>query len=819
LQRSVIEGRVTGLADGALVGWIAAGDGEDATYLEAAADGEAPFARARAEPGEDGRLHFAIPIPQSLRDGRMRFLDVRPLGSRRPLAGGPVIYDGGLFAPPQAEGTATVSETVADPPSAIDGRAQFVAPNLVEGWAFAPEEPQRRIELEILAGNRLVTRIIADQPRPELGEAGARRGFRVDLSRLLRRGPHDVTIRVVGYGEPLPGGRFRAGPFAPDGELDCPGYLDDDESRSLVAALPFEHLAFDAAGMHAERIAPRQINRLRRERSGFSFGGASAPTVLLILPGEPEAAAERIWRLQSHPSTALALAAEGPTAIRQAAVNAGYVLFARGGDILHPSTAAILARLDGTPDIVAWSRFCADEARAGSPGVALRRPRFDPATARHGAVSDTTLAVKGSLLAQAPNEALEALAKGRMHPLWFWLAGQDLAWALHPEALTSHTGGGFELPTRAEITADEPFYRRLLDIEGGDFTLERTAEALPFPYVLVPKRRAGVISVLIPYRDRSALTLRCVHALSRQALSGELELVLVNNQSDPEEAQAVLDGARELVGPGRVTALDYDLPFNHSAQNNLAARTAQGEVVVLCNNDMVLTDPNALEQLAAWALQPGIGAVGCRLHDPVRGLGSYGHRLAAPSDNPFQPVLRENSDPAYAGHVHACPGVTMALAAISRERFFEIGGLDETRFPIGYNDLDFMLRASAQGLTHLYLGHLAAEHARASSRTGDNEDLQALWVNQLYPAAAAGHVAQLVQVRIAPEPFSPPAPSEPAAPVAAATETAELKALQAQIDGRRSSELSRAEKAIAMSRAGAIARRLGRELGGFEVDE
>ena len=102
----MIEGRVTGLDDGAIVGWIAArgddlGDdiGGEGAYLEAVAVGEAPFGRVRAEPGEDGRLHFAIPLPAAFHDGRMRFFDVRLLGSERPLDGGPVIFDGGLFTP------------------------------------------------------------------------------------------------------------------------------------------------------------------------------------------------------------------------------------------------------------------------------------------------------------------------------------------------------------------------------------------------------------------------------------------------------------------------------------------------------------------------------------------------------------------------------------------------------------------------------------------------------------------------------------------------------------------------------------------------
>jgi GT2 family glycosyltransferase len=802
-----MEGRVTGLAGGALVGWVtAAKDGGD-IYLEGLALDLGPFGRVRAEPGEDGRLHFTIPLPQALRDGRMHFLDVRPMGGEHPLEGGPVIWDGGLLAPASDLEERLGPAEPAPVPVLVEGQVRFSPPSLVEGWAFAPDEPERRLRLEVLAGEHLLTAITADQAGPaDAGEAARGHGFRIDLARLLRWGPHEVTIRVEGFTEPLPQGRLRAGPFARDGEVDCPSYLDDDDSRALIGRLPFEHLAFEARRIAPARLAPRLINRLRRERTAPAAVG---PPSLLILLGDGADEAARVWALQSDLTVATAAAADGADAIRAAAAGAGHVFFARPQDLLHPSAASIVRRL-GDPDAVMWGRFCADAPRAGAGGTVLRRPPFDPVTARHGAITDTTLALKGEVLARAPDEVLGALAVGRLHPLWFWLAGQGLDWRLHPEALTSSLGQP-PGPSRAEIEADEAFYRERLASEGGAFTLERTSADLPFPFVLVPARRAGKLSVLIPFRGRPAMTLRCIHSLARQRLSGELELVLVDNQSPPDEAQAVLDGARRLLGEARVVSLTYDAPFNHSAQNNLAARAATGEALVLCNNDVVLSDPDLIEQLAAWSLQPGMASVGCRLLDPERAVGSYGQVLAPPSADPFQPPLRENDDGAFGAHVHACPGNTLALAAMARERFLDLGGLDEARFPVGYNDLDLMLRASGRGLMHLYLGHLSAQHARGSSRTGDNEDLQALWLNQQHAAAPADRLAQLGGVRIDAE-RPPPSPAS-ARGTSRPVEDEELARLQAEIQARRAHELKREDVAKTLGRAAELVRRLGAELG------
>ena len=785
----MLQGRVIGIVEGALTGWVEAGAGE--LCLEASALGEPPFGQGRAVPGEDGRLHFSIPIPEHLQDGRIRFLDVRPLGREQALDGGPVVFDGGLFSG-RLPGSAAPAE--ARGASALEGAAEFAAPERLTGWAWAPAEPARRLRIELLAGERLLTVITADKPREDLkaeGVGDGRYGFEVNLARLLRYGPHELIVRVEGSGDPLPGGRLMVGPFAPDGEVDCPGYLDEPEARELLARLPLEHLAYNAQRIAADRLAPRLINRLRRER--LHLLGQDLPEIsLLMLPGERDEEALAVWALQSWPRTLVQRAAEGPDAIREQARAVRWAILARPQDLLHPAAALAVSAFEAA-DVVSWNRFCAVHMSAGSPGVVLRRPAFDPATARHGAVTDTTLAVRGALLAEAPEEVLAALAEGRLHPLWFWLAGLAPAWSHHPEALTSMLGSAPALRRRF-VEADEAWYRKALLQEGGRFTLQRVADNLPFPYVLTPVRRAARTSVLLSFRNGGPMTLKALHALAQQRITGELELILVDNQSDPEQARLVLAGANELFGPERVRLLSYDAPFSHSAQNNLAARAATGEALVLLNNDIELKDPDTLEQLAAWALEPGIGAVGCRLRDPARGQGSFGHIAREPSADPYRPPLVENTDDVWGLHVHAAPGVTFALAGFARERFLDLGGLDERRFPIGYNDVDLLLRAGAAGLKHLYLGHLTAEHARGASRSGDNEDLHALWLRQALEVSGPAHLLQLERVRITTErPDAAPLMDVPAAEAA--------QALRDALDARRELEERRAEVATGILRA------------------
>lgn len=780
------QGAVTEIAEGAISGWVAS-KASDAVALQVIVDGRDAFAATAVGPPSDGRIPFRIPVPRQFWDGRVRFFEVRQAGAVSPLAGGPLVFDGGIFS---HAGDGKVA-----------GRVQCDDGRFLRGFAWSPVAPGRRLEVEIWEGDRMVAAVAAAEAHPDAeGVGDGRHGFAIDLARILRGGPHDVTVHAEGSAHPLDGGRLTVGPFAKDGVVPADDYLADDKSLELLAAFPAEHLAYNGARIAEQRLAPRLVNRLRRERT--ALGQVSAAAALVLLGASDVKAPEaQFWQRQSYPKFSIHPRPSSPDALREIARAATYVFFARPSDQLHPSAAASVMA-DRTSDAVIWNRFCADEPRAGSAGLLLRRPDFDPVTWRHGTVTDTTIAVKGSVLEGCPDAVLAAVCAGRMHPLFFWLAGQELSWRTHPEALTVQVGPAAPLSAK-EVEQDLPLLCDILIEEGQRYSLERTPDDDPFPYVLLPTRRASKTSVLVCFRDKAELTLRCVHSLARQHLTGELELVLVDNQSSPAEGARVVDGAMAMLGAERVVPLRYDAPFNHSAENNLAARGASGEVIVICNNDIALEDPTALEQLGAWALEDGVGAVGCRLNNQGRATGSYGHVFTPFSDDPFRAPMQESADPAYARRVHACPGVTFAFAAMARERFLAAGGLNETDFPIGYNDMEFMLRCAEAGLRHLYLGHVAATHARGSSRSGENEDRQTLLINQRYGGVISSRFRQLAQERLD---FAPAKASKAAAADAGSSELG--KAIKAQ----REVEAQRRKLAETLRTARDLSRKLSDEL-------
>jgi tetratricopeptide (TPR) repeat protein len=76
----------------------------------------------------------------------------------------------------------------------IDGRA--------EGWAYDPTNPKQKLVVEIMEGERVVARGIADRFRDDLLNAGigdGRHSYKLPISFELRDGkPHKLTARVAG---------------------------------------------------------------------------------------------------------------------------------------------------------------------------------------------------------------------------------------------------------------------------------------------------------------------------------------------------------------------------------------------------------------------------------------------------------------------------------------------------------------------------------------------------------------------------------------------------------------------------------------------
>ncbi len=233
-----------------------------------------------------------------------------------------------------------------------------------------------------------------------------------------------------------------------------------------------------------------------------------------------------------------------------------------------------------------------------------------------------------------------------------------------------------------------------------------------------PPAHWPLVSAVVPTRDHVEVLRDCIDGLLDATDYPALEIIVVDNDSAQPRALAYL---KRIAAHG-VRVLPYQGPFNYSAINNYAARQAQGEMLLLLNNDISMTDPSWLREMVQLAIRPGVGAVGARLLYPDGTLQHGGVVLGLGGAAGHSQVGASRDDPGYFGSLRMTREVsaaTGACLAVRREAFEAVGGLDEVNLPVAFNDVDLCLRLRAAGWRIIWTPHAELIHHESKSRGSD----------------------------------------------------------------------------------------------------
>ena len=117
--------------------------------------------------------------------------------------------------------------------------------------------------------------------------------------------------------------------------------------------------------------------------------------------------------------------------------------------------------------------------------------------------------------------------------------------------------------------------------------------------------------MIVPTRDHSDLLAQCVEGVLHRTDYSNIELLIVDNGSIEPATATLFDRLRRE--EPRVRILRHPGPFNYSALNNAAARAANGEILLLLNNDIDVIESGWLREMVSQALRPDVGIVGAKL--------------------------------------------------------------------------------------------------------------------------------------------------------------------------------------------------------------
>jgi len=226
-----------------------------------------------------------------------------------------------------------------------------------------------------------------------------------------------------------------------------------------------------------------------------------------------------------------------------------------------------------------------------------------------------------------------------------------------------------------------------------------------------------LVSIIIPFCDQPDYLRTCVESILEKTSWSKYEIIGISNNSSKDDTFALMD---ELAKKDkRVKFVVYDFPFNYSKINNFGVEQAEGEHIVLMNNDVEIIHNDWLETLLEHSQRPEVGAVGAKLYYPddtiqhagvilgISGFAGHSHRYSPRGASGY--FNRLNC-------VQNMSAVTAALLMVEKTVFLEAGGLDEENFAISLNDVDFCLKLRQKGLLNIFTPYCEALHYESVSR-------------------------------------------------------------------------------------------------------
>jgi len=285
-------------------------------------------------------------------------------------------------------------------------------------------------------------------------------------------------------------------------------------------------------------------------------------------------------------------------------------------------------------------------------------------------------------------------------------------WRIHEQS-TAHS---HETKPYAQVSAlralSEHFQRIKIDakamIDGSGYRVR----------FAVPEKRP-LVTLVIPIRNSVELLERCIGSIFEKTLYDPYEIVIIDNGSDET---ALLEYLQILASKENVTVVRDESRFNFSALVNQGVKLANGEIVGLLNNDTEVISPDWMTEMVSQAMRPDVGAVGARLWYPNDHLQHGGLIIGVGGVAGHAHKHLPSGHAGYFGRANLISNfsaVTAACLFIRKNLYTELGGLNEDRLGVAFNDVDFGCRLVTLGYRNVWTPYANLYHHESASRGSD----------------------------------------------------------------------------------------------------
>lgn len=237
-----------------------------------------------------------------------------------------------------------------------------------------------------------------------------------------------------------------------------------------------------------------------------------------------------------------------------------------------------------------------------------------------------------------------------------------------------------------------------------------------------------LVSIIIPTRDCAKILSMCMVGLLNHTNYSKFEIIIVDNGSVEDDTFRLF---KELSVDKRVRIVKFDRDFNYSEICNFGASLANGDLLLMLNNDVEAISEYSdwLDEMVSQIARTDIGAVGAKLLYPNRqiqhagvilGIGGVaGHAHKNFGENDFGYISRLQ----VAQELSCC---TAACLLLRRSVFEQIGGFDAINLKVAFNDVDLCMRIRQAGYQIVYTPAATLVHHESYSRGAEDSPAKIL---------------------------------------------------------------------------------------------
>lgn len=234
-----------------------------------------------------------------------------------------------------------------------------------------------------------------------------------------------------------------------------------------------------------------------------------------------------------------------------------------------------------------------------------------------------------------------------------------------------------------------------------------------------------LVSIIIPTRNSVDILSTCIDSIINKTSYDNYEIIIIDNGSDDDKTlNYIHDICRKN---DNITSIRYDIPFNYSRLNNLGVASCRGDIIGLVNNDVEVIGKDWMSELLSHALRDEVGAVGAKLYYPDdtiqhAGLVVQNHGVAFHvnkgmhcNDTGYQNRLQL---------VQEYSAVTAACLFVHKNKYLEVGGLDEDNLAVAFNDVDLCWKLNNAGYVNIWTPYAELYHHESKTRGSDRSDVR-----------------------------------------------------------------------------------------------